>query len=106
MSSLAETEIEFRGQTFKVSIEVWKSATKHDTILAVDRTKGENYGDLFGLITINTDHKTNDNEIVVNTHDDHSWTKQLLTLLPDLFQDTGKRIQTGFTTAEIWTMTP
>lgn len=62
-------------------------------------------GELFGQMTINlVDYPAAANEICVKTADENSgWVPQLLTLLPQVFQDTGKRIQSGHAVYDVWT---
>lgn len=59
-------------------------------------------GSPFGPVTVNLDQPLADGEIFVRTYSEHEWTKQLLTLLPDVFQDTGRTIPTGHVHANVW----
>lgn len=57
----------------------------------------------FGVITLNiSEISLKEKQIVVKTWFENRWTVQLLTLLPQHFKDTGKRVQVGFLTAPIW----
>lgn len=59
--------------------------------------------DVWGKITTNIpDVHLNQDEIVVKTHSENEWVEQLLTLLPEHFQNTGKTTTSGFATFQIW----
>lgn len=45
-------------------------------------------------------------EIIVKNWSENSWVGQLLTLMPDVFQDTGRRVKVGFVEAPVWKFTP
>lgn len=48
-----------------------------------------------------------DGEVCVKTWSENSdWVPQLLSLLPDVFQDTGRRVSCGFTEAQVWKVNP
>lgn len=76
---------------------------KYDTnqrlaLQAVDASDGSP----FGSVTVNLDYPLAEGEILVRTYSEHEWTKQLLTLLPDVFQDTGRTVPTGHVHANVW----
>ena len=61
-----------------------------------------NNGEAFGVVTTNLpDEPLEDDEFFVKTWSENRWVPQLLTNC-DLFEDTGKRVPSGFVEVQIW----
>lgn len=58
----------------------------------------------FGTLTTNLPHAPLEpREILVKTwSENESWVPGLLVKMPEVFRDTGKRVRTGFVTAQVW----
>lgn len=58
----------------------------------------------WGTLTVNVPHaEVGKDEIVVKTYSENAyWVPQVLEAMPDVFEDTGRRVSTGFTEVEIW----
>ena len=86
----------------KVKIAINKGTYSMGNRTALEAVGCED-GDPFGFITVNIpDVPLKANEICVKTWSENSWVLQLLTLLPNNFKDTGKRIPCGYTDAQVW----
>lgn len=57
----------------------------------------------FGTITTNVpEFPLKKGEIIVKTWNESEWVPQLLTQMPDMFKDTGKRVKLGYAEGQIW----
>lgn len=73
-------------------------------IFADDQADGDRYGTLTANIP---EAEIRENEIIVKTWSENSfWPQQVLKQLPNVFQDTGKRVQAGYAVAQVWTFNP
>lgn len=95
-----EATIDLFGDIFDIEIKKLTSKMNDGIALyAIERGTGE----FFGTITINNPKiPLQDGEICVKTYSENSWVPQLLTLFPNDFKDTGKRVEVGFMTVPIW----
>ena len=60
-------------------------------------------GDRYGVLTVNIpEAPIADDEIFVKDWSENVWVNQVLEQCPDLFEDTGRRQATGFTSAAVW----
>lgn len=83
----------------------------HENDLSMERTNEhgavEDGWEPYATITVNLpDADLEADEVVIKNWTENSWVGQLLELMPDVFQDTGKRIKTGFVEAPVWKFTP
>lgn len=69
-------------------------------IQAMDKEEG----DCYGTLTVNIpEADLADNEIFVKDWSENEpWVSQVLEQCPDIFEDTGRRQRTGFTSAAVW----
>ena len=62
-------------------------------------------GEPWGVLTVNLPEARDlaADEIIVKTWSENEiWVPQLLTVLPHVFEDTGRRIPAGYTQAQVW----
>lgn len=83
----------------KLNVEKFASDLNQKALCLVDANTGEPISRFTVFID---DFIPNENEIMVKTWSECEWVHQLLTNYPDVFKDTGKRIQCGFAEAEVW----
>lgn len=96
------TTVKAFGKSLRLEIRPYKY--DNDRIALIAFADGEQYG----VITVNIpEADLADDEIVVKTYSENEhWVPQLVEQLPDVFQDTGKRIQSGYITVQVWRYTP
>lgn len=92
------------GNETTVELEQGAYGNGRIAIVANDTADGDRYGSL----TVNLpEAKLGDDEILVKTWSENShWVPQVLNQLPKVFQDTGRRVIAGYTTASVWKYTP
>lgn len=58
----------------------------------------------FGVMTVNVPHVSlADDEIIVKTYSENQhWVHEILAQMPDVFEDTGRRVDLNWVQAEIW----
>lgn len=93
-----KTTIEFLDETY--NIELVFNRYLHDNKMAIQAICED--GEVFGTVTTNVEGTLEENEISVKTYSENSWVPQLLEKLPEVFEDTGKRIQSGFVSVQVW----
>lgn len=60
-------------------------------------------GAVFGKLTTNLpDEPLAGDEIFVRTTEENEWTPQILQAFPEVFEDTGRRVQTGYIEVQVW----
>lgn len=91
-----QTTIELFGKKIPIRIE---TRQYHDGCTAVVAMCKDGP---FGRVTTNIEDDLPLGEIAVKTYSENSWVPQLLDLLPDVFQDTGKRLQAGYAELHVW----
>lgn len=96
------TTVKAFGKSLRLEIRPYKY--DNDRIALIAFADGEQYG----VITVNIpEADLADDEIIVKTYSENEhWVPQLVEQLPDVFQDTGKRIQSGHITVQVWRYTP
>ena len=87
------------GETIIPTFKTAKYVVGQTAVIICDQN-GEDYGRITCAIP---GADINENEIIVKTWSENTWVPQLLVERPDLFQDTGKRIPTGYVEAQVWT---
>jgi hypothetical protein len=93
-----KTTIEFFGDNYEINIvkEVYNN-NKTTALVAVEEDG------VFGVITVNDDKvKLEEGEILVKAWGENEWVLQLPEKLPEVFQDTGKRIRLGYAEGQVW----
>lgn len=86
-----------------VDIEI-VTAKFHDGNTAV---LAKSNGAPYGRISVNVpDFNLSQSEIIVKTYSENVWVPQLLELMPDVFQDTGRRLPWSWPNLQIWRFTP
>lgn len=93
-----KTTIEFLGDNVDIKIVKRNYDQGGATALIAMDDEGQ-----FGVITVNNPRfQLDDDEIIVKTWSENEWVTQLLQKLPNVFQDTGKRIPMGYAEGQIW----
>lgn len=93
-----KTTIEFYGENVDINIVKSNYGQGGATALIAMDDEGE-----FGVITVNNPRfELSPDEIIVKTWSENQWVTQLLQKLPNVFQDTGKRVPMGYAEGQIW----
>lgn len=96
-------EVTAYGKVRKLTLTKSKYGNGRIAILAMEED-----GSQWGMLTVNfPDAELEEKEIVVKDYSENeSWVPQVLTALSEYFEDTGKKVHSGFVSASIWKMTP
>lgn len=93
-------EIAAFNEIVELSFEIHRYSNNRLAITAIDFHEGEHWGTL----TINlSDEELAEDEIFVKTWSEGEvWVPQVLEKMSDIFEDTGKRVKSGFVDVPVW----